>query len=162
LREAIQEALAALDLEADFALLAPRPARAARATCRSSARPARFRQISPPASSDRCAPIRTVAICEVGPGAAARYVERMRARGARLGDIKPAALSPLDGWREVLDGAGDHGAYARRGTPRAYSSRPARQFTATEIPGRACVAASTTRKRRPSGAMSKPWVWAET
>jgi hypothetical protein len=38
----------------------------------------------------------------VGSDAPARYVERLRGRGARLGDIKPAALSPLEGWRDAL------------------------------------------------------------
>lgn len=49
--------------------------------------------------------LRPVEVCEVGPDATARYLERLRARGARLGDIKPAALSPLDGWRTALGGA---------------------------------------------------------
>lgn len=40
--------------------------------------------------------------CSVEPGASRRYLERLQAGGARLGDIKPAALSPLDGWREIL------------------------------------------------------------
>lgn len=43
-----------------------------------------------------------VTIDIVDGSAAGRYVERLRALGARLGDIKPAALSPLDDWREIL------------------------------------------------------------
>lgn len=49
--------------------------------------------------------LRPASICEVGPGAHGLYLERLRGTGARLGDIKPAALSPLEGWREVLAGA---------------------------------------------------------
>jgi len=44
----------------------------------------------------------------VAAGAAGRYLERLRASGQRLGNIKPAALSPLTGWRAALgprDGA---------------------------------------------------------
>jgi hypothetical protein len=33
-----------------------------------------------------------------------RFVERQAAGGARLGDIKPAALSRLSGWSEVFPG----------------------------------------------------------
>lgn len=33
-----------------------------------------------------------------------RFVERQAVNGARLGDIKPAALSPLSGWSEVFPG----------------------------------------------------------
>lgn len=39
---------------------------------------------------------------EVGPGAFSRYASRLRERGQRLGDLKPAALSPLTGWQGWL------------------------------------------------------------
>jgi hypothetical protein len=42
---------------------------------------------------------------QVSANAYERYVDRLRATGQRLGDIKPAALSPLTGWSETL-GAG--------------------------------------------------------
>jgi hypothetical protein len=35
---------------------------------------------------------------------ARRYVEALRARGVRLGDIKPAGFDPLPGWRARLGG----------------------------------------------------------
>lgn len=38
----------------------------------------------------------------VGSGAAERYLERLRESGQRLGNIKPAALSPLTGWDRIL------------------------------------------------------------
>jgi hypothetical protein len=38
----------------------------------------------------------------VGGGAHVAYAARLRQRGQRLGDIKPAALSPLDGWSALL------------------------------------------------------------
>ncbi len=38
----------------------------------------------------------------VAAGAYRRYVARLQAGGARLGDIKALALSPLEGWAEVL------------------------------------------------------------
>jgi hypothetical protein len=61
-----------------------------------------------------------VSICEVGAAAPARYVERLRERGARLGDVKPAAMSPLDGWREVLGGVARPAASAREARPVAH------------------------------------------
>ena len=42
----------------------------------------------------------------VARGSGERYLERLRALGQRLGDIKPAALSPLTGWHSVFSGAG--------------------------------------------------------
>jgi hypothetical protein len=39
----------------------------------------------------------------LGPGAYGRYLEECRRRGQRWGDVKPLALSPLDGWGEVLE-----------------------------------------------------------
>jgi hypothetical protein len=41
-------------------------------------------------------------VVRVGPDASRRYVERLHALGARMGDVKPAALSTRDDWREVL------------------------------------------------------------
>jgi hypothetical protein len=41
-------------------------------------------------------------VCLVDRGAPWRYIERLRRSGMRLGDIKPAALSPLDGWRATF------------------------------------------------------------
>jgi hypothetical protein len=41
----------------------------------------------------------------VAPGSGERYLERLRALGQRLGDIKPAALSPLTDWHSVFRGA---------------------------------------------------------
>ena len=41
----------------------------------------------------------------VAPGSGERYLERLRATGQRLGDIKPAALSPLTDWHSVFSGA---------------------------------------------------------
>ena len=38
----------------------------------------------------------------VSRGASERYIERLRASGQRLGNIKPAALSALPGWRSVF------------------------------------------------------------
>jgi len=43
-----------------------------------------------------------VRIAPVERDAFARYLEHCRRRGQRLGDVKPLALSPLSGWREVL------------------------------------------------------------
>jgi hypothetical protein len=43
--------------------------------------------------------LREVRVCRVENGLA-RYLERATGRGQRLGDVKPLALSPLDGWRE--------------------------------------------------------------
>lgn len=45
-----------------------------------------------------------VGLERVDGDAATRYLERLRLRGARLGDIKPASLSPLDGWSRVFAG----------------------------------------------------------
>jgi GH3 auxin-responsive promoter len=41
----------------------------------------------------------------VAPGSGERYLERLRVQGQRLGDIKPAALSPLTDWHSVFCGA---------------------------------------------------------
>jgi hypothetical protein len=41
----------------------------------------------------------------VAPGSGERYLERLRAMGQRLGNIKPAALSPLTDWHSVFSGA---------------------------------------------------------
>jgi hypothetical protein len=38
----------------------------------------------------------------VGPGSSRAYLERCRARGQRLGDIKPASLDVKGGWRDVF------------------------------------------------------------
>jgi hypothetical protein len=38
----------------------------------------------------------------VAAGASGRYLERLRISGQRLGNIKPAALSPLAGWRAIF------------------------------------------------------------
>ncbi|MFL6236926.1 MAG: GH3 auxin-responsive promoter family protein [Thermoanaerobaculia bacterium] len=46
------------------------------------------------------APVR---VQPVGLGAYGRYLEECRRRGQRWGDVKPLALSPLDGWGEVLE-----------------------------------------------------------
>ena len=45
------------------------------------------------------APVRVIRVAE---GAAERYLERCRALGQRLGDVKPLALSRVAGWRAVL------------------------------------------------------------
>ncbi len=45
------------------------------------------------------APVR-IQILEAG--AYGRYLEACRRRGQRWGDVKPLALSPLDGWGEAL------------------------------------------------------------
>jgi GH3 auxin-responsive promoter len=45
-----------------------------------------------------------VRIAVVERDAFARYLEHCRGRGQRLGDVKPLALSPRSGWREVLGG----------------------------------------------------------
>jgi hypothetical protein len=42
--------------------------------------------------------LRPAGVCRVENGLA-RYLERATERGQRLGDVKPLALSPLDGWR---------------------------------------------------------------
>ena len=46
--------------------------------------------------------LRPARVMRVGPGAHAAYVERCRADGQRLGDIKPVSLHPADGWRNAL------------------------------------------------------------
>jgi hypothetical protein len=38
----------------------------------------------------------------LGPGSYGRYLEECRRRGQRWGNVKPLALSPLDGWGEIL------------------------------------------------------------
>jgi hypothetical protein len=53
-------------------------------------------------------------------GGAATYVEGLRARGVRLGDIKPAGFDPLPGWRERFTRAGGRagdGQHAARSSP---------------------------------------------
>jgi len=50
----------------------------------------------------RLGQLRPAAVERVAAGAAERYLERLRASGQRLGNIKPAALSPLVGWRAVF------------------------------------------------------------
>jgi hypothetical protein len=45
-----------------------------------------------------------VSVVPVGPGATARYLERCRRDGQRLGDVKPLALSGRTGWGEALSG----------------------------------------------------------
>jgi hypothetical protein len=42
----------------------------------------------------------------IASGSGERYLERLRASGQRLGDIKPAALSQLTDWHSVFSGAG--------------------------------------------------------
>jgi GH3 auxin-responsive promoter len=54
----------------------------------------------------RLGQLRPAAVACVATGAAERYLERLRACGQRLGDIKPAALSTLGGWRAVFAGQG--------------------------------------------------------
>jgi hypothetical protein len=41
-------------------------------------------------------------VVHVREGASRRYIERLAQSGQRLGDVKPAPLSPLSGWRQVL------------------------------------------------------------
>lgn len=43
-----------------------------------------------------------VRIVLLDKGAFSRYLEHCRRRGQRVGDVKPLALSPLRGWREVF------------------------------------------------------------
>jgi GH3 auxin-responsive promoter len=50
----------------------------------------------------RLGQLRPAAVERVAAGAAQRYLERLRASGQRLGDIKPVALSTLAGWRAVF------------------------------------------------------------
>ena len=50
----------------------------------------------------RLGQLRPATVERVAAGAARRYLERLRASGRRLGDIKPVALSPLTGWRSVF------------------------------------------------------------
>jgi len=50
----------------------------------------------------RLGQLRPAAVERVAAGAAERYLERLRASGQRLGNIKPVALSPLAGWRAVF------------------------------------------------------------
>jgi len=50
----------------------------------------------------RLGQLRPAAVERVAAGAAERYLERLRASGQRLGNVKPMALSPLGGWRAVF------------------------------------------------------------
>jgi hypothetical protein len=52
----------------------------------------------------RLGQLQPVAIEHVDATAATRYLHRLREQGQRLGNIKPAALSPLTGWRETFNG----------------------------------------------------------
>ena len=47
----------------------------------------------------RLGQLRSAAVARVDAAAAGRYLERLRQSGRRLGNIKPAALSTLTGWR---------------------------------------------------------------
>jgi len=51
----------------------------------------------------RLGQLQPVTIARVDSNAAARYLHRLREEGQRLGNIKPAALSPLTGWRETFN-----------------------------------------------------------
>jgi hypothetical protein len=42
-------------------------------------------------------------VVPVGADAQSRFLDRLRAQGRRLGDIKPAALSDQNGWRATFD-----------------------------------------------------------
>jgi hypothetical protein len=46
-----------------------------------------------------------VRVFRIAGGGLEAYLERARSRGQRLGDVKPLALSPLDGWSAVFPGA---------------------------------------------------------
>lgn len=50
----------------------------------------------------RLGQLQSVVVEHVNAGASERYLERLRASGQRLGNIKPAALSALSGWRSVF------------------------------------------------------------
>jgi hypothetical protein len=50
----------------------------------------------------RLGQLRVVRVAVVGDDAYRQYVDRLNAGGRRLGEIKPAALSPLNGWRAWL------------------------------------------------------------
>jgi GH3 auxin-responsive promoter len=50
----------------------------------------------------RLGQLQPVIVARVDPSAGARYLHRLREQGQRLGNIKPAALSPLTGWRETF------------------------------------------------------------
>lgn len=50
----------------------------------------------------RLGQLKPPAVQLVGGGAYAVYTDRLRRNGQRLGDIKPAALSPLDGWSSLF------------------------------------------------------------
>jgi GH3 auxin-responsive promoter len=52
----------------------------------------------------RLGQLQPVTIERVDSSAATRYLHRLREQGQRLGNIKPAALSPLTGWRETFNG----------------------------------------------------------
>jgi hypothetical protein len=51
----------------------------------------------------RLGQLRPVTIERVDASAASRYLHRLRQQGQRLGNIKPAALSPLSGWHETFN-----------------------------------------------------------
>ncbi|HXW74378.1 MAG TPA: GH3 auxin-responsive promoter family protein [Steroidobacteraceae bacterium] len=63
----------------------------------------------------RLGQLRPAAVERVAPGAAERYLERLRGRGQRLGNIKPVALSTLGGWRAVFAQAAPEPRPARSG-----------------------------------------------
>jgi GH3 auxin-responsive promoter len=50
----------------------------------------------------RLGQLRPVTVCRTVKNANARYMGHLNAQGQKLGDIKPAALSPLTGWMERL------------------------------------------------------------
>ena len=50
----------------------------------------------------RLGQLQPVAVERVDLSAGERYLHRLRQQGQRLGNIKPAALSPLTGWRETF------------------------------------------------------------
>ena len=54
------------------------------------------------ASADTWDEMSTATSSSASEHAASRYLDHCRQRGQRLGDVKPLALSPLDGWSEVL------------------------------------------------------------
>jgi hypothetical protein len=50
----------------------------------------------------RLGQLQSATVEQVGGGASELYLERLRASGQRLGNIKPAALSALPGWRSIF------------------------------------------------------------
>jgi GH3 auxin-responsive promoter len=50
----------------------------------------------------RLGQLQPVTVERVDASAGTRYLQRLREQGQRLGNIKPAALSPLTGWRETF------------------------------------------------------------